>query len=66
MFIINPDLTHHSAISALSSVTELSNLAVVYNRHRVVIYCLVHFGHFAPLSGDEVELQDFIRAVITA
>ena len=31
IFKINPDFTHHPAISALSSVTELSHLAVVYN-----------------------------------
>ena len=60
IFIINPDLTHHSAISALSSVTELSNLAVVYNRHRVIRPGLRHQGHLLPLSVEGVELKDFI------
>ena len=68
--IINADLTGHSAISALSSVTELSHLAVVYGRHRVDTSSLLHLGHLLPLSGEGVELQDVIivgvGTVITA
>ena len=60
IFIINSDLTHHSAISALSSVTELSNLAVVYGRHRMEPPGFLHVGHLLPLSGLS-ELQDFIK-----
>ena len=66
MFIINPDLTHHSAISALSSVTELSHLAVVYSRHCMETPFLHHLGHLLPLSGEGVELQDVIMVDITA
>ena len=60
MFIINSDLTQHSAISALSSVTELSHLAVVYSRDCMVPSGFRHVGHLLPLSGQGVELQDVI------
>ena len=50
----------HSAKSAPSSVTELSNLAVLYNRDSVVTPGLHHLGHLLPLSGEGVELQDVI------
>ena len=67
--IINAALPGHSAISALSSVTELSHLAVVYRRHRMHPPGLRHLGHLLPLSGEGVELQDVIKVggtVITA
>ena len=56
-------------ISALSSVTELSHLAVVYNRYCVGITGLLHLGHLLPLSGGGVEHQDVIKegsVIITA
>ena len=46
------------AISAHSSVTELSILAVLYNRDSVKISALDHPVHQIPLSGDGVELTD--------
>ena len=66
IFIINADLTHHSAISALSSVTELSHLAVVYSRDCVAAPGVLHLGHLLPLSGEGVELQDVIIVGVTA
>ena len=62
IFIINPDLTYHSTtISALSSVTKLSHLAVVYNRNCVVTAGFPHLGLLLPLSGEGVELEDAIK-----
>ena len=61
IFIKSTQTEFITAISALSSVTELSHLAVVDNRHSVVPPGLLHLGHLLPLSGQGVELQDFIN-----
>ena len=50
-----------SAISAHSSVTELSHLAVIYNRDSVMTPALDHFVSQLPLSVEGVELQDVIN-----
>ena len=52
---------YDSAISALSSVTELSHLAVVYSRDCVEPPGFLHLGNLLPLSGEGVELQDVIK-----
>ena len=50
-----------SAISAHSSVIELSHLAVIYNRDSVMTPALDHFVYQLPLSVEGLELQDVIH-----
>ena len=52
---------YDSAISAHSSVTELSHLAVIYNRDSGMTPALDHFVYQLPLSVEGVELQDVIN-----
>ena len=53
-----------TAISADSSVTVLSKLAVLNDRDSVGIPGLDHPVHQLPLSGEGVELQDLIVDII--
>ena len=53
-----------SVLNTKSSVTELSNLAVVYYWETVVISGLDHPVNQLPLSGEGFELQDFISGGI--
>ena len=48
-------------ISADSSVTVLSHLAVVHYRDSVVTPGLDHPVHLLPLTGEGVELKDVVR-----
>ena len=58
---INDQSILNITISADSSVTVLSKLAVLNDRDSVITPGLDHPVHLLPLTGEGVELQDVVR-----